>query len=186
MKSSTTYLNWLRRLIVLGAVVAGTMALAAGAVARPPGTTSAGLTADGLRLQGTAQVYTQLELAKNAPTAQGMKADGMRLQGTAQVYKQIQPASVPDVFERYAATHPFGSGLSSVGVITPTSSTPIVRPHDAVDSARAAQALSVDQSSSGFDWGDYAIGIGSGTGLILILGIGLVVGRQRRHRPLTA
>jgi hypothetical protein len=73
-----------------------------------------------------------------------------------------------------------------VGVTTPTSSTPVVRPHDAVDSARAAQARSVDQSSSGFDWGDYAIGIGSGMGLILILGSCLVVGRQRRHRPLTA
>jgi hypothetical protein len=185
MKSST-YLIWLKRLIVLGAVVAGTMASAAGAVARPPDRTSAGLTADGLRLQGIAQVYKQLELVQNAPTPQGIKADGLRLQGTAQVYNQIKAASVPDVFERYAATHPFGSGLSSVGVTTPTSSTPVVRPHDAVDSARAAQARSVDQSSSGFDWGDYAIGIGSGMGLILILGSCLVVGRQRRHRPLTA
>ena len=184
MKSST-YLIWLKRLIVLGAVVAGTMASAAGAVVSPPNTTSAGLTADGLRLQGTAQVYKQLELARNAPTPQGIKADGLRLQGNAQVYEQLQPA-VPDAIERYAATHFYGSGLSGVGVTTPTSSPPVVRPHDAVDTARAAQARSVDQSSSGFDWGDYAIGIGSGMGLILALAGGLAIGWQRRHRVQTA
>jgi hypothetical protein len=211
MKSST-YLIWLRRLIVLGAVVAGTTASAAGAVVRPPDVqdeaaalhfTSAGLTADGLRLQGTAQVYQQLE---NAPTPQGIKADGLRLQGVAQVYKQIQSVSVPDVFERYAATHPFGSGLSSVaqstslqrppdvrdaalaagnfGLTVPTSSTLVSRPPDVSDAAQAAQSVSFSQST-GFDWADYGIGIGSGIGLALILAAGLGMSLQRRHRMQT-
>jgi len=207
MKSST-YLNWLRRLIVLGAVVAGIAVPAAGAfngsppdvrdaadsiagtsVGSPPDIqdaaaalhfTSAGLTADGLRLQGTAQVYKQLELAKNGPTPQGLKADGLRLQGIAQVYKQIQPASGSDVFERYATAHPYGTGLSQVA-----SSTLVTRPPDVTDAAQAVRYGVTVNQSSGFDWGDYAIGIGSGMGLILILGSGVVVGRQRRHRPLT-
>jgi hypothetical protein len=40
--------------------------------------------------------------------------------------------------------------------------------------------------SSGFDWADYAIGIGSGMGLILVLAGGLAIGWQRRHRVQTA
>ena len=251
MKSST-YLNWLRRLIVLGAVVAGIAVPAAGAfngsppdvrdaansiagtsVGSPPDIqdaaaalhfTSRGLTADGLRLQGTAQVYKQLGLAQNAPTPQGIKADGLRLQGIAQTYKQIQSVSSPDVFERYATAHPYGVGLSEAtsstlvtsppdvrdaaaaanlqssdvferyakahpygtGLSQVTSSTLVTRPPDVTDAAQAVRyGVSVNQSS-GFDWGDYAIGIGTGMGLILILASGLVVTQHRRHRMLTA
>ena len=50
---------------------------------------------------------------------------------------------------------------------------------------QAAATSSVSQSS-GFDWADYAIGIGSGMGLILALAGGLAIGWQRRHRVQTA
>ncbi len=176
MKSST-YLIWIRRLIVLGVVVAGTVASTAGAVGRPPDVqdaaaalhfTSAGLTADGLRLQGTAQVYKQLELAKNAPTPQGIKADGLRWQGIAQVYKQIQSVSVPDVFERYATAHPYGSGLSSVSL-----STLVSRPPDVRDAASASQSTIVDriiaqEQGRQADLGLFSLGLTSPTSSTLV------------------
>ncbi len=208
MKSST-YLTWLRRLIVLGAVVAGTVASTAGAVvSRPPDVQDA-----------AAALHF---------TSAGLKADGLRLQGIAQVYKQVQSVSVPDVFERYATAHPYGSGLSSaststpvsrppdvgdaanaaqstivdriiaqergrqadvglfsLGLASPTSSTLVSRPPDVSDAAQAAGRVSFSQST-GFDWGDYAIGIGSGIGLALILAAGLGMSLQRRHRMQTA
>ena len=164
MKSST-HLIWLRRLIILGAVVAGTVASAAGAaVSRPPDVRDAAATAN---------------------------------------------LAVPDVLERYATAHPYGSGLSSgsqptpvdriiaqergrqadlglfsLGLSAPTSSTLVSRPPDVSDAAQAAESVSFTQSS-GFDWGDYAIGIGSGIGLTLILAAGLAVSWQRRHRMQT-
>lgn len=90
----------------------------------------------------------------NFTTPQGLKADGLRLQGIAQVY-QSQAAAVPDVLERYAAVHPYGAGL-----------TPAATP----------------SQSSGFDWGDYAIGIGTGVGFILLLVAGLAFGSHHRRR----
>jgi hypothetical protein len=209
MKSST-YLTWLRRLIVLGAVVAGTVASTAGAVvSRPPDVQDAAAT---------------LHF-----TSAGLKADGLRLQGIAQAYKQVQSVSVPDVFERYATAHPYGNGLTSastsstlvsrppdvsdaaanatqstvvdriiaqeqgrqadlglfsLGLTSPTSSTLVSRPPDVSDAAQAAGRVSFSQSN-GFDWGDWAIGIGSGIGLALILATGLGMSLQRRHRMQT-
>ena len=163
MKGSTTYLNWFRRLLVLGAVVAaGVITASAGAVIPPDGQgqdfatalhqTPAGVIADGLRLQGEAEVYKQLESAQGYPTEQGLKADGLRLQGEAQVYQQLQGG--PDVFERYAAAHPYGRGLS----------------------------VSSTSTSDGFNWSDWGIGIGMGVGIALILGTGLIMGRRQKHR----
>lgn len=119
--NSSTYLIRLTRVLVLGAVVAGTAASAAGAKA-PVG---------GLPYRDTA-------------SSQGY---------------QSRPVAIPDVVERYAAAHPYGSGLSTGSTII---------------------------QASGFDWGDYAIGIGTGMGLILLLAGGLAMGRQRRHGVQTA
>jgi hypothetical protein len=129
---TSTYFNWFRRLLILGAVVAtGAFASTAGAmpqdaattnsataeVVRPPDvqdratalyTTPAGLKADGLRWQGIAKRYEALGQSSSYPTALGLKAEGMRLQGTAQVYQNVQAG--PDAFERYAASHPYGTG----------------------------------------------------------------------------
>jgi len=165
MKSSN-YLNWFRRLLVLGAVVAaGVITASAGAVGRPPDVqdaatsaqsadvgsppdvqdfatalhqTPAGLRADGLRLQGQVQVYKSLESTQGYPTALGLKADGLRLQGEAQVYQQLQ--GTPDVFERYASAHPYGNGVSV------SDSTIVARPPDVTDAARSVQSGSFDQT----------------------------------------
>jgi hypothetical protein len=136
--TSSTYLIRLRRVLLLGAIVAAMAASVAGA-----GTpTAQGLKADGLRLQGIAKVYESLGGATSYPTPLGLKADGLRLQGIAKVFQQNHLGQA-------AAT-------SSVG------------------------------QSTGFDWADYAIGIGSGMGLILALAGGLAIGWQRRHRVQTA
>jgi hypothetical protein len=64
------------------------------------------------------------------------------------------------------------------------------RHEDALYSDRSSVSASLStptaNSSSGFDWSDYAIGLGSGIGLIVFLAGGLVIGRQLRHRVQTA
>ena len=81
----SSYLNWFRRLVVLGAVVAaGAFASTAGAVGRPP----------------DIQDIATANLAANISRPPDIGDVAARLS-----------ASVPDVLERYAA-HPFGSGLS--------------------------------------------------------------------------
>jgi hypothetical protein len=243
---SSTYLNWFRRLLILGAVVAGLTASAAGAgidsrppdvndaaarlavlptiVSRPPDvqdaatsvssaipdvferyamehpygadltssgvvssppdvqdaatalhTTPAGLKADGLRLQGIAQAYAQLQSATaetGTPpdvqdaamalrsTPEGLKADGLRWQGIAQAYQQL---ATPDPVTRIIAQER-GRRLDQSLFATPT---PI---------------QVVESGGSSFDWDDWAIGIGTGLGLALLLGVGFMVGRQQRHR----
>ena len=88
--------------------------------------------------------------------------------------------TVPDVIERYASAHPYASGLPQQGSVP--------RPPDVTDAALTAQysSRSVSGSTGGFNWGDWAIGIGSGLGMALILGAGLVTSRQVRQRVRTA
>jgi hypothetical protein len=160
MKSST-YPIRLRRLILLGAVVAG-LAVPAAAGASPG---------------------TPPDVRDAAAAANGQATD---------------------VFERYAAAHPNGQstpvdriiaqeqgrqhdpGLFTLGLTTPESSTLISRPPDVSDAADAARYGSSLGQSSGFDWGDWAIGIGSGAGLVLLLAAGVAAGLQRHHRMQTA
>jgi hypothetical protein len=196
----STYPTRLIRMLVLGAIVAGTVTSVAAAIpivdndvaATQAGfPTAEGLKADGLRLQGMAQVYKQIQPATGFPTAQGLRADGLRLQGMAQVYKQVQPA--PDVFERYAAGHPYGVQLSSVtgSRVASPANAPVP---DVLERYATAHPYGVGVSSasgsgnesSRFSWGDYGIGIGSGIGLIVLLAGGLAMAWQRRHRVQTA
>lgn len=123
-----------RRLLLVGAIVAGIAAPAAAAVGRPPDVRDAALRAT---------------------------------------------VVVPDAFERYAAAHPYGADVESgTGSVS--------RPPDISDAALTVQYGSGSQSSAGFSWGDWAIGIGSGFGLVLLLGAGLVASRQFRHDVRTA
>jgi hypothetical protein len=124
----------LRRLLLVGAIVAGIAVPAAAAVGRPPDVRDAALRAT---------------------------------------------VAVPDAFERYAAAHPYGAGLQSGPESVP-------RPPDISDAALTVQYGSGSQSSTGFNWGDWAIGIGSGFGLVLLLGAGLAAVRQFRHDVRTA
>jgi hypothetical protein len=191
----TNYLIWFRRLLVLGAVVAaGVMTTTAGAVGRPPDVqdTANALSTSDVNSPPDVQDFAT---AVHQSTA-GVIADGLRLQGEAQVYQQLQ--NIPDVFERYAAVHPYGQGVPG------SSSTIVSRPPDVSDAAQSVQsgssgetfvtrppdvtdtALAVGTESSstsdGFNWGDWEIGIGMGAGLVLILCGLFIIGRQLKHR----
>ncbi len=165
------------KLLVLGAVVAGVTASAAMAIpVVDPQDSGTAITAAPVSRPPDVQ---DAATAQNAPTAAGLRADGQRLQGIAQAYGQLKAA--PDVVERYAATHSSGSGLSPA----PTASA--TRPPDVSDTALAVRYGSTSTvKSDGFDWNDWAIGIGSGLGLALLLGAALLMGRQLRHPVQTA
>jgi hypothetical protein len=63
----------------------------------------------------------------------------------------------PDVFERYASSHPYGVGLAAT-----------VTAHD------------------GFRWGDYGAGVGTGMALVLLLAGGLIatpMWRRQARQP---
>src|SRR6478736_4049329 len=126
MKGSTTYLNWFRRLLVLGAVVAaGVITASAGAVGRPPDVQDAATASQSTDVSTPPDVQDFATALHQTPA--GLIADGLRLQGEAQVYKQLE--DYPDVFERYASAHPYGNGVS-------VSSTIVSRPPDVSDAAR--------------------------------------------------
>ena len=145
-------LIWFRRLLVLAAVVAGATASAAGAAGRPPDVQDV----------ATGNLATLISRPPDVVDA----ASGTTV-------------AVADAFERYAAAHPFGSGLSFV-------SASVSRPPDIEDTALAVRYGSNGAANTnGFDWSDWAIGIGSGIGLMLLLGGGLLMGRQLRHRMQT-
>jgi hypothetical protein len=210
-----TSLKWFRRLIVLGAVVAAATASTAaagvmidvGAPVNVQGPTALGLKAEGMRLQGMAQVYQSLS---NAPTAQGLKADGLRLTGIAQVYQRLQPTAAPDAFERYAASHPYGSTSNPdvferyaashpYGVAASAAGSerivddsfrdpaPIATPAgDRIvdDSFRdAPTVVSSPATGNGLDWEDFGIGAGAMLGLAaLVAGLGVGTVAARHHR----
>ena len=236
---TSTYFKWFRRLLILGAVVAtGAFASTAGAmpqdaattngatadVVRPPDvqdsatalySTQAGLKADGLRLQGMAQVYRDLKATPDAfERYAAAHPFGQELSATSDLGVSRPPdvsdvaarasASTADVFERYAAAHPYGQGLSGTtdtGITRPpdvqdvassvgsssSSETIISRPPDVQDAALVAQYSSTTSQSDSFSWNDWGVGIGTGMGvLLLLLGIGFVMSRQHRHGVQTA
>jgi hypothetical protein len=193
--NTSTYLRWISRLLILGAVIAGATASVAGAVGRPPD-------------------------VSDAATANATVPDVFERYAASHPYG----SALPDVVERYAAAHPYGRGLSTPDVQPPDvrdyaaalaepspieriivqergrhgdlamfgpspseaqSSTAVTRPPDVRDAADSVGTASAGQGD-GFDWGDYAIGIGSGIGLSLVLAGALGAGLQRRGRMQTA
>jgi hypothetical protein len=126
-------------------------------------------------------------------------------------------AAVPDVLERYAATHPFGTNAlkstqatdrivddyfrdpshpnrtavsspqqGGMPFYTPKMLAAHLNREDRLYQPRSpVSAASETLVSDGFNWSDWAIGLGSGIALILALGGGLTIGRQRRHRAQT-
>jgi hypothetical protein len=226
MKPST-YLIRFKRLLVLGAVVAGIAVPAAGAYnGSPPDVRDAANSVAATNasppdvrdvaanLAGATQsfVVTPPDVRDAAvalhSTPAGITADGLRLQGIAQVYKDLESSATADVFERYAKAHPYGVGLSvqltpvdriiaqeqgrqgdlglfNLGLTSQTGSTIVSRPPDVSDAAEAARyGVSFSQSSS-FHWSDWAIGIGSGIGLMLLVA-GAFAGELQRRRMQTA
>jgi hypothetical protein len=170
----STSLNRFRRLVLVAGIVAGVAVPAAGAVTRPPDVQDA---ATGTLTAQISPPDVQDAAAVLHGTVQGLTADGLRLQAIAQAYGEQQPA-VPDVFERYASTHPYGSGLSETFSVS--------RPPDVADAALTARYSTPVQSTGDFNWGDWGIGIGSGLGLVLLCGAGLASSRHVRQRVRTA
>jgi hypothetical protein len=170
----------LKHLLVVGAVVAGATASTAGAFIPQPEGNSVPAGVQVVRPPDVQDAAAAVA-ATQQTTAAGLKADGMRLQGIAKVYAQLDAAKgAPDVVERYVATHQSG-GLAV------QSTSEATRPPDVADTAlvvRYAPTASVD--SNGFDWNDWAIGIGSGLGLAFILGAAVLMGRQLRRHPMHA
>ena len=172
---SSTYLKWFRRLLILGAVVAGFTASTAGARLEP----------------GTPPDVSDVAFRLSAAPA----TDVARPPDVRDAAGQVTTATA-NVLERYASSHPYG--------FAPTSSQIVSSPPDVQDAASAlhvtAQGVKADGlrwqgiaqayqqagtsvESGGFDWNNYVIGIGSGLGLIL-LAAGLAMGTrlQRSHR----
>jgi hypothetical protein len=226
----STYLNWFRRLLILGAVVAGLTASAAGARidSRPPDVSDV---ASALTATPSTDVSRPPDVQDAATSVTQGPAYSLGPGYLQYIQKTgwFSPAlvrarnSVPDVFERYAAAHPYGFEPTSSELVasppdvqdtmaalhtapspvdriiaqergrhgdfrvfgsslsTPAQSTFVSRPPDVSDAAQVAASVSTVHGN-GFDWNDWAIGIGTGLGLALLLGVGFMIGRQQRHR----
>jgi hypothetical protein len=160
--TTSTHLIRLTRLLVLGAVIAGTGASVAGAdTGRRPAVQDAAMA-----LQ---------------TTPAGLKADGLRLQGIARMYQQAQSSTVRDVGS--------GATFSVTDRIVDDSfrdSAPIATPAgDRIvdDSFRDAPTVVVPQSIGGaFHWADFGIGAGAMLGLTLLLAVLSLGALSLRHR----
>jgi hypothetical protein len=174
--------------VVLGAVVAGLTASAAGAIpVLDPQDTPA-------------------SAATSHSTALGLRADGLRWQAIAKAYQESRQAPVPDVIERYAAAHPYGAsvqplqrrGMGDFNPVTPALGTerivddsfrdpaPVVTPAGeriVDDSFRDSPTVVASPTGgNGLDWADFGIGAGAMLGLTLLLsglGLGAVAMRHR-------
>jgi hypothetical protein len=161
MKSST--LNRFTKILVLGAIVAAAATPAPGAVGRPPDVSD-----------------TASSIASSY------------ISSPPDVRDTAAHLTVPDAFERYAASHPYGKAVSSPQqTVNPFYTPKMLAAHfnreDLLYQPRpSVSAVSDTLASNGFNWSDWAIGLGSGIGLILTLGGGLAMGRQWRHRAQTA
>jgi hypothetical protein len=155
--------NRFTKILVFGAIVASAAAPAAGAVGRPPDVSDAASSLAGSYISSPPDVR---DAAKHL--------------------------AVPDAFERYAASHSYGRGVSPPQQVGIPFYTPKMLAAHFSREARLYQprpsvpAVSDTPVASGFDWSAWAIGLGSGIGLILALGGGLAMGRQWRHRVQTA
>jgi hypothetical protein len=173
-----TTLIWFQRLLVLGAIVAGATASAAGAVGRPPDMQDAASANPATQNSRPPDIRDAASaIASPAPDVIE-RAVAVASRHPDVRYVAVSPdTAAPDVVERFAAVHPYGLGLSS----TPVS---VSRPPDIADTALAVRYAPVAQSSS-FQWTDWGIGIGTGMGIALLLVCGLIIGRQLRHRVQT-
>jgi hypothetical protein len=169
--NSSTYLIRLTRVLILAAAVAGTAVSAAGAkapVGGPP-----------YRDTASSQGYQSRSVASQALVGQPYR-DSASSQGY-----QSRPVAIPDAVERYAAAHPYGSGLSATIDSTLVAAPDVLERYAAAHPYGSGIGSTLSQPN-GFHWGDYAIGIGTGMGLILLIAGGLAMGRQRRHGVQTA
>jgi hypothetical protein len=154
---SSTYLNWFRRLLILGAVVAGLTASAAGAGinSRPPDVSDVASTlstrpaTDVSRPPDVRDAVTSVSAA--IPMSRGPAYSlGPGYLQYIQKTGWFSPALVrarsaaPDVFERYAAAHPYGSDLTSSELVS--------SPPDVQDAAAALHTTPEGLKADGLRW----------------------------------
>ena len=211
--TSSTPLIWFRRLLVLGSVVAVAAALAAGAsgavtpsaapdvferyaAAHPYGSASG---PDVLERYAAAHPYgvgasalgtdRMVDDSFRDPTPIATPA-GERI---VDDYFRDAPTvlTAPDVFERYAAAHPYGVGAAALGTDRivddsfrdPTPITTPARERIVDDYFRDAPTIVASPTTgNGLDWQDFGIGAGAMLGLTLLvtgLGLGALLLRHR-------
>ena len=187
----SSYLSWFRRLLILGAVVAGLTASAAGA-RLDPGT---GVSDVGSALSTSASIRglsSATPVSRIIDQEEGRQRDlGLFSLGFSSASTTISPTWEHQLHSPFTASqYPPPAGLKADGlryqgiarVYEQLQSDKAVRP-DRPGPLGVGEPTSVPVSGgSGFAWDDWAIGVGAGIGLALLLGVGLVVGRQKRHR----
>ena len=224
----STYLSWFRRLLILGAVVAGLTASAAGArldpgtppdvsdvasalstpamiVSRPPDVRDAASSVnvaapDVFERYAAAHPYgfdtASSDFVSTPPdvqdvmtalhsTPEGLQADGLRYQGIARTYMQLQSQATASQSTYPTWAHQLHSPFTASQYPTPAGLKADGLRYQGI--ARVYEQLQPNVpvsggSASDFAWNDWAIGVGAGVGIALLLGIGLMVGRQQRHR----
>jgi hypothetical protein len=155
---------------LVGLAIAGVV-LAVGTATAASDRPAQGLKADGLRLQGIAQVYGQL---KDRPAASfyaplALAAEGQRLQGIAQVYEGLQSRPAASFYTPQALK---AQGLRWQGMAQ-------------AYAADATATGSSSSSSNGFDWGAALIGAASMLGLATV-GVAILAGAHRVRRTKVA
>src|SRR5262249_20202793 len=153
-----------RRLLILGAVVAGLTASAVGA-RLDPGTSDVRDVASSPGANATSPVDRIIaqELGRRLDLGVfGLESSAPRVTGIAPIWEHQlhSPAS--------ASQYPTPASLKADGLRWQG----IARVYE--------QQSGPVSAGSGFAWGDWAIGIGMGLGLVLLVGVGLVVGRHQR------
>jgi hypothetical protein len=112
-----------------------------------------------MNLRNNLMRWLSLGLAVVAFAATAAQAGTRPARDTSDVVSRyLGSHATPDVFERYAAAHPYGVGLAA---------TPIAAP-------------------AGFRWEDYGAGVGTGIALVLLLAGGVVatpIWRRQRRQP---
>ena len=182
-----TTLPSFKRHLLVGAVLAGIIVPAAGAVTRPPdvqdtasATLAAQLSPPDIRDAALSTFVATQDVFERSASAHPFGTDLSAANLGASRPPDVRDAAlgssipVPDLVERYARAHGYLGG--------PSQQLSVPRPPDVTDTALAVQFSPVHESSDTFNWGDWAIGIGSGIGMTLILGAGLVTTRQVRQR----
>jgi hypothetical protein len=161
---SSSYLKWFRRLLILGAVVAGLTASAAGARLDPGTPPDVRDVASSLATSAGSPVDRIIVQEQGRQRDLGLFSLGLGPQAIEPTWEHQLHSPAP------ASQYPTPAGLKADGLRWQ-------------GIARVYEQQSVPASAgSDFAWGDWAIGIGAGLGLVLMFAVGLMVGRQLRHR----
>jgi hypothetical protein len=193
MTSSTH--NRFTKVIVLGAIVAAAAAPVAGATGNPAGTRNAAVP-DVLERYAAAHPFGTAALKSTQATDRIVDdyfRDALHPSG-----KAVSSPGIPFYTPKMLAAHlnredrlyqprsPVSAVQAGIPFYTPKMLATHFNREDRLYQPRSPVSVASETLvSDGFNWSDWAIGLGSGIALILALGGGLTIGRQRRHRAQT-